>query len=149
MINRIVSLLVLLCVVVVLIWGVLSPSNSLFFFISSNKWLSITRLLVAGFLVWLCFRDMIYRPKHIRLAYKAGLATMGLGMFLFMLTQVQMSMLVDYLKPLDLLLLIEAGVILTSISLSAAPASSPRRQAHRPITIPFNLKAASKVFSIT
>ncbi|HEY1248101.1 MAG TPA: hypothetical protein VGE97_03855 [Nitrososphaera sp.] len=122
MINRIVSVSVLLCVVVVLIWGVLSPDNPLFFFISSNKWLSISRLFLAGAVVFVTYTGVIRSHDLKRLACRCGLGLMALGTFLFLLTQLQ-PYLFDYFKPLDLLLLVEAGVILTSASL--APASTP------------------------
>jgi hypothetical protein len=148
MLNKIVSLLVFLCVVAVLIWGSLSPENSLFFFISSNKWISIGRLLIAGSLVWISFRDVINTSEVKKLSLQAGLALMGLGTFLFFLTQYQ-SALFDYFKPLDLVLMIEAGVIFSLTSLTTTPASAPKAKKSRQLALPFKLKTATKVFSIT
>jgi hypothetical protein len=140
MINRIVSLLVLLCVVAVLIWGVLGPSNPLFFFISSNKWLSIVRLLVAGSLVWVSFGSVVNTAELKRTAYRGGLVLMGLGTLLFLLTQVQTA-LFDYLKPLDLLLLVEAGVIYSSVSLAAKPATKAKKKSRkRQMAFPLRIK---------
>jgi hypothetical protein len=122
MVNRVVSLSVLLCVVVVLIWGVFSPDNPLFLFISSNKWLSIARLIIVGSAVFVSLSDFMSNRKFNRIAYLFGMSLIALGGSILFFTQIQ-NIILDYLKPLDLLLLVEAGVILASASL--APASSP------------------------
>jgi hypothetical protein len=148
MTNKIVSLSVFLCVVAVLVWGSLSPSYTLFYFISSDKWLSIARLLLAGSLVWVSFGGVVSTKELKDIGLKAGLILMSVGAFLLLLTQFQGG-LFDYLKPLDLLLIVEAGVIFSLTSLTATPASTPKPKKNRQMALPFKLKTATKVFSIT
>jgi hypothetical protein len=139
MVNRVVSLSVLLCVVAVLIWGTLSPSYPLFLFISPDKWLSIARLLFASFMVLASFTSVFNSSELRKITYRMGMGMIGLGAFLLLLTQVQAS-LFDYFKPLDLLLLVEAGVILSSTSL--APASDTKKPARQ---LSLSLKTAKAV----
>jgi hypothetical protein len=100
------------------------PNSQLFFFVSSDKWIALSRLILVGAMIWLSFKGHISNLKMRRYIWLAGISFMSVGTALMTATQVN-GLLFDYFKPLDLLLLIEAGIIFSLVSLETVAQTHP------------------------
>jgi hypothetical protein len=95
------------------------PNSPLFYFISSNKWVAIIRLAVVGSMIWLSWGGYLKDERLRRLLSRIGAGLIVLGSWL-LVSQLNF-VFSDVVKPLDILLTIEAGVIISLTALVAAP----------------------------
>ena len=110
-------------VLMVVIIAKLIPDSPLFYFIGPERWLMLVRLALVGGMIWVSFNGYIRRPKTRHILNRVGLVMLGLGAVTFMAIQLS-GYLFDFFKPLDVLLLVEAGAIFSLASLADKPQSA-------------------------
>ena len=133
MLNKILSLLVLVCVILILVFARQMPNNPIFFFISSNQWIAMGRLILVGSMIWLSWGGYL-KDKRIRTTLgRLGAILISLGTILLLATQFN-GRFFDIFKPLDMLLIIEAGVVISLATLIAAPKKAKTGRHNQPKT---------------
>lgn len=124
MLNKLISSIVLACSFAVMPASGKSPGSLLFLFISPNKWIGTIRLAVALILFFVSFRSLSQYfsrfPKLQKELFLAGLTLIGLGLISTLESSLG-TIFYDYLKPLDLMIILECGIVLTGIALSTKP----------------------------
>lgn len=117
--NRIISSVILAACFPIMAILPSHPASLLFIFVSGNKWVSTIRLALALILLALSF-GLIRLPKSAR----KPLIVTGLGMisfsFVALLATSLGSFLYDYMKILDVMITMEAGIIFCSLAMAMA-----------------------------
>jgi hypothetical protein len=126
MLNKLISSVVLSCSFAVMPATGKEPESLLFLFISPNKWVGTVRLALAIILFVLSFKSLTYLfaayPKLQNRLLIAGLVMIAFGV----VVSVEASLgtfFYDYLKPLDLMIILEAGIITASVALANQPST--------------------------
>jgi hypothetical protein len=102
------------------------PASLLFIFVAGNKWVSAIRLALALGLFALSFG--IIRPaRGFRSMLSIGCGLIVLGLIAFMATSFG-YFLYDYMKILDVMIVLESGIILCSMALESQPVNKTVRR---------------------
>lgn len=130
MLNRVISSVILSCSFAVMPIIGNHQGSLLFLFISPNKWVGTVRLalaLVAFFISFKNFSKIFNRYPKLR----ASSLALGLIMIVFGLVSTLEASLgtffYDYFKPLDLMIILEAGIVITSFTLTTLPKTRPAK----------------------
>jgi predicted MFS family arabinose efflux permease len=106
------------------------PDSLLFLFTSPNQWVSTLRLILAIILFLISFNTFSHFFSHNHKLRKSMLNA-GLFMIVFGLVSTLEtslgSVFYDYLKPLDLMIILEAGIVLSSLALATTPVKRPAK----------------------
>jgi len=127
MLNKLTSTVILACSFAVMPETGKHPDSLLFLFISPNRWVSTLRLILAIGLFLISFNTLSNIFSH---SYKLRKNLLGSGLFMIgfgligTLESSLGSIFYDYLKPLDLMIILEAGIILSSLALVTTPVKS-------------------------
>jgi hypothetical protein len=127
MVDRFVSVATLLCVVIVAIVGIKSPNYPLFLFISSNLAVGLARISLVLLMIKVSFCQRIGSMRVCKYLGWAGIGLMSLAACSLWMTSVE-GALYNFLKPMDLLLIMEAGVIFSLASLNSTSATAKPEQ---------------------
>jgi len=122
-INRIISTVILAASFSIMAIVPDHPASLLFIFISGNKWVGTIRMIIALVLLALSFN--LIRPSESTrkpLLY-GGVSLIFFGLISLLATSLG-SFLYDYVKIMDVYILLETGIISCSIALTAEPAPS-------------------------
>ena len=115
MLNKLISSIILSCSFAVMPAAGKAPDTILSLFISPNRWVSTIRLALALLVFFGCFKT--FSKYFIRYSnLRGGLLVAGT----ILITSLG-TIFYDYLKPLDLMIILEAGIITTSLALTAMP----------------------------
>lgn len=133
-IKLITGVMLIFALMVVLFSG--NSSDPLFLFISNNAVTNTGRIIVAALLVGLALRGYIKNPR-----LRQALGLIGFGVVLMagyaLFSPVMEGLLYTYLKPLDLLLAIEMGIVASLLSFSpVADAPATEMPANQSATSP-------------
>lgn len=124
MLNKLISTIILTCSFAVMPASSKAPSSLLFLFISPNKWVGTIRLALALTIFFVSFRTLTAYfsrfPKLQKRLLITGLTLIGFGLISTLESSLG-TIFYDYLKPLDLMIVLECGIIVTTISLTAKP----------------------------
>lgn len=131
MLNKIISSVLLMFSFVIMPYASKAPDGLLFLFASPNKWVGTFRLALALVLFFISFKSLSKLfanfPQLRRISLISGLALIAFGLFSSLETSLG-TVFYDYLKPLDLMVLLEAGIVATSMSLTTKVARSTSNQ---------------------
>lgn len=129
MLNKLISTVVLGCSFAVMPASGKDPDGLLFLFISPNKWVGTIRLALALALFFISFKTFsksFARNKKLQ----KGLLVSGLAFIAFgLVSSLEASLgtiFYDYLKPLDLMIILEAGIIMSTMALTSLPTAKTR-----------------------
>lgn len=115
MTNKFISVVTLFCMLVVLLIANVSPADPLFSIISPDPAISALRLSLVAVMIYVAFKTFI-KNRFLR----RGLTGAGLVLIVFGLVSLVnpyiSGLFYHYLMPLDLLLIVEAGIVLTAAS---------------------------------
>jgi hypothetical protein len=113
MLNKIISIGTLVCMLAVLAMARTEPSDPLFYLISINPGATLFKLSLVGAMLFMAFKDCIRNVFTRR-----GVAFYGVALIIFgvagLVTPSLGNALYDYLKPMDLLLVIETGIVFSA-----------------------------------
>lgn len=124
--NKLISSIMLACSFAVMPLSGSHPDNLLFIFISPSRWAGVIRLLLALTMFFISFASLKGFNDLISRHSKGRPLTLGLGMGLIAfglfgaLESSLGTVFFDYLKPLDIMIILETGIIISSAALSAA-----------------------------
>jgi hypothetical protein len=126
MVNKVISTIILATSVVFLALANSQPDNLLFLFVSSNKLIAASRVLLAAGMVLLSFKGLVSSPRFRQGVKYFGLSLIAFGALSMVITNLG-SALYDYMKLLDVMMIAEAGVIFTSCAITLpAELSAPK-----------------------
>lgn len=128
MLNKVASTVILTSSFAVMPETGRHPDSLLFLFISPNRLVSTVRLLLAIILFLISFNafsNLFSRSHTLRKnMLRAGLLLIAFGLISTLESSLG-SIFYDYLKPLDLMIILEAGILVSSIALVATPIKQP------------------------
>jgi hypothetical protein len=118
MIVKLVSLVNLICVVAISSLNLKNASDPMFFIVAGGVGANLVRILLAGLMISAAFVSL---PKKWR--FEPGLLFLGfllvaLGISGFVLNSFDYA-LYNYIKPLDFLIISEAGIVASLVALEA------------------------------
>ena len=123
MVNKVISGVMLTTSIVFLALANSQPDNILFLFLSSNKLIAVSRIVLAAGMVALSFKGLIEKEKTRQSVKYAGLGLILFGILSMLMTGLSSAMY-DYVKLIDVMIIAEAGVIFTSCALTLPQAQS-------------------------
>jgi hypothetical protein len=126
--NKCLSCLILFAAIAVAMLGIHDPQNTVFSFISENKLTDVLRVALAAAMVGVSFRQQIFSQRARHILGAVGICLLSLGFISLTLTHLQ-GALYSYLRAWDLLLLAEAGVMFTTVSLASRETSDKPKRA--------------------
>jgi len=120
MLNKVISASSFILLTAILFEALFNPLDPVFLFFSDNPFVAVIRTLLVGGMVYFSFK------KSVSGRTKKSLAVLGsmliiTGFVCLMLTPIQGTLIYNYFHYLDFLVMIEAGVIFSSVALSRAP----------------------------
>lgn len=110
MFNKLISVATLLCMLVILLLGRVDPSDPLFFFISLDPAVTALRLSLVGAMLLVAFTNFVNNDFVRRGLAGSGFSLMLFGALVLAVPSVS-GLFIDHLMPLDLLLIIETGIV--------------------------------------
>jgi hypothetical protein len=126
MTNKVISTILLAVSFPVLEATPSHPNSLLFLFMSNNKIVATVRLALALILFAVSFNYLRLTHKVVqRIVLFIGVALILFGGLCLAQTSLG-SMLYNYIKLLDMMVIVEAGVVLASASLIAGATKSPK-----------------------
>jgi hypothetical protein len=130
MTNKIISSIILVAAFPIMAITPTNPDSLLFIFISNNKFVATARLALALVLVAISFGLISFNQVTKKTFLYVGLGLIATGLIAGLASSLG-SFLYDYLKLLDVLIILEAGIILCSIALLPTPKPSRASAAGR------------------
>jgi hypothetical protein len=93
------------------------PASLLFIFISGNKWVGTIRLAIALVLIAISFGLFRLRPSAKKPLLAVGTCFILFGVIALLATSLG-SFMYSYIKIMDVMILLEAGIILCSAAIT-------------------------------
>lgn len=142
MINKLISIGTLLCLLAIMLMSRADSNDPLFYLISVDSGAATLKLALVAAMLYLAFKNS-FSSAFIR----NGVALLGLGIIVFgvsgLFVPVLGNILYEYFKPLDLLLLIESGIVFSASALDRQ--IKPAYRNKQPVKIP--VRAATQAIS--
>jgi hypothetical protein len=124
MVNKTISAVVLSASVVIAALASSQPNNILFLFISPDKFIAATRVVIALGMVFLAFRGYLSSRKLREYALAGGLILTAFGIAALVITPLT-NAVYDQVKVLDAMILAEAGIVFAGCA-SDLPTKLPK-----------------------
>jgi len=141
MTNKLITGATLLCLLAIALVGHINPTDPLFAFVSIEQASMLFKLGLVAAMVSLTFLSL---AKNAVL--RASLAIVGLGLLSFgavtLLVNPFGAALYEFLKPLDLLLVMEAGIIFTISAIDKQ--IEPKYQSTGSVKVPVKVSSTRK-----
>ena len=135
MLNKFISAIILTCSFSVMPITGKEPDNLLFLFISPNKWVGTIRLALTLIVFFISFKTFskyfVMYPKLNRSLLAFGLIMIAFGLISSLEASLG-TVFYDYLKPLDLMIILETGIVATSLALSTVPLLQAAQKSTKP-----------------
>ena len=117
MVNKVISSVIFTSSLVFLALANSQPDNLLFLFLSNNKLIAVSRVILAAGMMLLSFKSLLHNKKLRQSVKFSGLSLIGFGVLSMLITSLG-SALYDYIKLIDIMIIAEAGVIYTSCAIT-------------------------------
>jgi|GEM_PF-5261310 len=125
MVNKVISSVIFTSSLVFLALANGQPDNLLFLFLSNNKLIAVSRVVLASGMMLLSFKSLLHNKKLRQGIKFTGLFLIGFGALSMLITSLS-SALYNYIKLIDILIIAEAGVIYTSCAITQQLATAAK-----------------------